>query len=649
MSNTKTIVLILAAFVLFGIALVGGGAALWYFKYYRSVSAADAGPMAGQALELPADTAVVAGFDVRAFFASAGYKQMATGEIPGLAQSLSPEQAEPMKKQVREGIEKGLNEADQKIGIRLDRDLDRLLIAASSVGSQTPELALMAIGRFDRAKVTRALAASAKAEGASVTSKTVEGVDVQVFAAPGKPGAELAFFDDATLLVGSAGAVGAVLANHAKRIRPLESNSGLLGLVKGLDPSSGYWFVVDQPVIARAQKEAGGTPVPLPRTLTLAGKFDGGLELTGEMADEAAAKGVVQMVEQGLGMARAQVEQNPEVQKLPGAKQVLDGIQVKAEGQRVRISVSSRAGGSTGLAGVIAAAAIPSLLRARTSANESATIGDIRTVISAEMAFASASGGWYGDLACLSEPKGCINGYTGPNFLDAALASATEKSGYRRAFQSGPTAAAPRGFDSFAYTAMPASPGQTGVRSFCGDSRGVVCSDPNGAEIVPQAGACPGTCAPLDGSAPPPALPPRASIDSAPVPPRAQPAAPVRTPRPARVTEAAPQPTARPAPETPIPTQPVHVGGQIREPRKLKNVSPAYPPIAKQARVQGLVILECTIGPQGRVTDVRVLRGIPLLDAAAVDAVRQWEYEPTLVDGVPVSVVMTVTVNFKLS
>ena len=75
-------------------------------------------------------------------------------------------------------------------------------------------------------------------------------------------------------------------------------------------------------------------------------------------------------------------------------------------------------------------------------------------------------------------------------------------------------------------------------------------------------------------------------------------------------------------PDAPPPPQAVRVGGQIKEPKKLKNVAPAYPDIAKQARVQGVVILECTISPQGRVTDVKVLRGIPLLDAAAKEAVQ---------------------------
>jgi protein TonB len=102
-------------------------------------------------------------------------------------------------------------------------------------------------------------------------------------------------------------------------------------------------------------------------------------------------------------------------------------------------------------------------------------------------------------------------------------------------------------------------------------------------------------------------------------------------------------------PDAPPPGQAVRVGGQIKEPKKLRDVKPAYPDIAKQARVQGIVILECVISPQGKVSEVKVLRGIPLLDAAAIEAVKQWVYTPTLLNGVPVPVIMTVTVNFKLS
>jgi protein TonB len=93
---------------------------------------------------------------------------------------------------------------------------------------------------------------------------------------------------------------------------------------------------------------------------------------------------------------------------------------------------------------------------------------------------------------------------------------------------------------------------------------------------------------------------------------------------------------------------PVRVGGGVRAPVQLSKVNPVYPPIALSARVQGVVILELTLDAQGFVTDARVLRSIPLLDQAAIDAVRQWQYAPTLLNGVPVPIVMTATVQFTL-
>ena len=106
-----------------------------------------------------------------------------------------------------------------------------------------------------------------------------------------------------------------------------------------------------------------------------------------------------------------------------------------------------------------------------------------------------------------------------------------------------------------------------------------------------------------------------------------------------------PQSAAPPPPKV----APIRVGGHIKPPVKLKNVPPEYPDLALAARVQGVVILECVISPRGTVTDVKVLRSIPLLDQAAVDAVREWVYTPTLLNGIPVPVVMTVTVNFDLA
>jgi len=92
----------------------------------------------------------------------------------------------------------------------------------------------------------------------------------------------------------------------------------------------------------------------------------------------------------------------------------------------------------------------------------------------------------------------------------------------------------------------------------------------------------------------------------------------------------------------------VRVGGKIKPPTKIKDVQPVYPAVAKTARVAGVVIVEATIGANGKVIAAKVLRSVPMLDQAALDAVRQWEFTPTLLNGKPVPVVMTVTINFKL-
>lgn len=95
-------------------------------------------------------------------------------------------------------------------------------------------------------------------------------------------------------------------------------------------------------------------------------------------------------------------------------------------------------------------------------------------------------------------------------------------------------------------------------------------------------------------------------------------------------------------------TAPVQPVGEVRMPRLLRRVEPDYPEIARQARVQGTVILEATTDVHGRVVNVKVLRSVPLLDEAAVEAVRQWVYEPMVVNGRPRGVVFTVTLRFEL-
>ncbi|MCX6563307.1 MAG: TonB family protein [Candidatus Aminicenantes bacterium] len=115
-----------------------------------------------------------------------------------------------------------------------------------------------------------------------------------------------------------------------------------------------------------------------------------------------------------------------------------------------------------------------------------------------------------------------------------------------------------------------------------------------------------------------------------------------------RVSGWTPAPGAQAAPYV-IPAEgPVRAIGEIEPPRLIKQVDPVYPEIARQARVEGLVILEAETDIYGRVRNTRILRSIPLLDQAAIDAVKQWIYEPLLIEGKPRGVFFTVTVRFTL-
>ena len=136
--------------------------------------------------------------------------------------------------------------------------------------------------------------------------------------------------------------------------------------------------------------------------------------------------------------------------------------------------------------GIIAAIAIPSLLRARVSANEAAAIGDTRTVISGEAAYQSANSGFYGQLTCLATPGTCITGYVGPTFLDASLAGSVTvtKQGYNRTWtQQTNSNGNPGSVDVFCYQSTPSVAGKTGVRSFGGDSSGVI-GQSNGSAVA---------------------------------------------------------------------------------------------------------------------------------------------------------------------
>ncbi|HXH50307.1 MAG TPA: energy transducer TonB [Terriglobia bacterium] len=106
-----------------------------------------------------------------------------------------------------------------------------------------------------------------------------------------------------------------------------------------------------------------------------------------------------------------------------------------------------------------------------------------------------------------------------------------------------------------------------------------------------------------------------------------------------------------PPPPPPKPTTPqrIRVGGQVEAAKLIFKPTPEYPPLAKMARIQGTVRLEAIISKDGTIQDLKVLNGHPLLVKAALDAVKQWRYQPTLLNGEPVEVVTEIDVNFTLA
>lgn len=440
-----------------------------------------------EAYWLPQDSIVVVGADVRGFFASRLWAQINTGEI-GAAAGLTADKAAEMSREVKEGFAKAMADMEGEVGFRADRDVDWVFFALRNSSAPTPDGMAVVLGRFDAARIMAGAEASQTKTGGTVSRKQVGGVTVLSTMKAGKPDFSLAVADAHHLLIGDEALLEATLAATGAGRAPLKANTAMATRLRGVKPDAGLFVLAGEALMEKAAQGGAPPPVPLPRSASLSIAFDGATELAAEMASAADAQQAAQTLQGQLGMISAMVAADPDPQKAAAGK-MLSGLTVQADGATLRVATAP---GSIGLA-TVAAIAIPSMMKARLAANESAAIGDLRTVISGQAAYQSSNGGQFGDLACLSAPATCIKGYSGPSFLDTDLTSLADKNGYRRAFHPGKRGTRARGLQGFAYTAVPVEPGKSGGRSFCGEASGVIKFDPSGAEIKPVGGVCPAT------------------------------------------------------------------------------------------------------------------------------------------------------------
>jgi type IV pilus assembly protein PilA len=149
--------------------------------------------------------------------------------------------------------------------------------------------------------------------------------------------------------------------------------------------------------------------------------------------------------------------------------------------------------------GIIAAIAIPSLLRARIAANEAGAIGDSRSVSSSQVAYSASNGGAYGQMSCLAGPVACNFAANTTPFLDSNIGALNTKQGYNRSFLAGlvGNGTPDSGISGFVYAATPTVVAQTGNRGFAIDHSGLVCMDPSGLMPATSGVGLAPTCTPL--------------------------------------------------------------------------------------------------------------------------------------------------------
>jgi len=305
--------------------VVGAGALAAVGAFLLDPARAAVGPLPPEGLVLPADSRFVAGLDVKRFVASPFYQRH--GHRKGGGGRPGP-----------------FAELEEKTGLDPERDVEQVVVAGGAGGDKAG--LLLVLGSFDRARLSRAIETEKKDR---VTWKTVEGMTVYVFneAEATRGAGAAAFLDDRSLVLGSLDAVEATVANRSRGTAALRSNAALMNLLEGVKPGSTFWMVGDQSLLAGLPQslpvpglpgadQAASASVNLPplKSLVVTGDLDPvvALAITGEAADEAAARNLADVVRGFIALASLQAASKPEL------KQLASAVSVATDTTRVRVS-----------------------------------------------------------------------------------------------------------------------------------------------------------------------------------------------------------------------------------------------------------------------------------------------------------------------
>jgi hypothetical protein len=285
---------------------------------YLDPARAAVGPLPPEGLSLPADSRFVMGLDVRRFVASPFYEKFGQSQDAGRPRAFA--------------------ELQEKTGINPERDIDNIYVAGSGPAQRGPDGVVLVMGRFDRYKITHMI----ETEKKGVTTKKYQGMPMFLFSETreGRAAGAMAFLDDDSLVFGSQAAVEKTIASRVNGDAGLRGNTALTALLESVKPGSTFWAVGDQSVLDRLPREIpgaggpGGISVPPLKSVVVTGDLDPVLavDVTGEAADETAAKNLADVVRGMVALASLQAGQKPELKELASA------ISVSTEASKVRIT-----------------------------------------------------------------------------------------------------------------------------------------------------------------------------------------------------------------------------------------------------------------------------------------------------------------------